>query len=600
MKTFLSYLLELTLVSGVFCFAFYFIRKRSTPFFKRYFLLASVLFSIAFPFITIDSPASPPIQLEDVVTSNSPVLSELEDYGGQQEFSYVETDSSRQGSFQVQTQQESFDLAKMLMAIYGAVTVFLLLRILVGIIQILKLRRTALIKVSDLGHYYLIEKSKFRGASFFNWVFIGNGVEENMETILQHEMIHVKRKHSFDILLSHLFTALFWINPFSWIVRREIRINTELETDFILTKQQDRSGYMDMLLNLSQRSKGSMVLNHFSARHLKIRIQEMLEPVNQRKWVSALFVVLTLGSFYLVSCENISSEAAVISEDQLNEVKSITTRFISHQEDTQQKTDKIVSIATFLPDGKLDEFTTQTTYPYDNEFEDKKEFWDEPIRGNLFYIMDGLTMGRAEKNLLYGNDWTKAYVKYLRKIENSEVKGSYPVEERFIIDDESKPNEILRERIGSEAMFLFGGYDVKEFFVYDGDKVIETAHMNVYKEIDENDSSLIKTIRYNNKDVSIKEFIKDRKVGDGERITDTVYGYDGELLSSMKYKDSFGSYEYKFFYENDVLIKSEYLKDNEIISTRFHYYKDGLKDRTEIFNRYNEAEYTITYSYEYW
>ena len=602
MNTFLFYLLELTLVSGVFCFAFYFIRKRSTPFFKRYFLLASILFSIAFPFITIDTPTSPPLQIEEVVIASSRSLPVQGNDVAIQDLSYVERNELKQGYFQTVPKQESFNLMNMIAIGYGAVALFLLMRILVGFAQIFRLRKAASNKTSELGNYYLIEESKFRGASFFNWVFIGSGVEENKETILQHELIHVKRKHSIDILLSHLFTALFWINPFSWIVRREIRINTELETDFILTQRQDRSGYMDMLLNLYQGSKGSVVLNHFSAQHLKIRIQEMIEPVKQRKWVSGLFVITVLGCFYLVSCESISSEANGISESRMNEVKSITTHFYSHQNDTQQKTGKIVSIATFLPNGTLDEFVTQTTYPYDNEYEVKREFWDEPQKLQLPYIMDGLSLDAAENNFLYGNNWPAAFAQYSKRkaAENNEDFKWFSTVE---IDNEVQPTEIKLGRLPKnrppEVKLEFSG--IIELFEYDEDKVVN--HSRRYASPGMNEA-MLKAIDAKIEKAKTEEernrFKEEREIS-RKRISantnEVEFRYEGDNLQSILIK---GRKEHKFYYENELLTKSEFYVDGKLFNTRFHYYENGLKDRTEIFNMLNEPEYTIKYSYEYW
>ena len=57
----------------------------------------------------------------------------------------------------------------------------------------------------------------------------------------------------------------------------------------------------------------------------------------------------------------------------------------------------------------------QTTYPYDREYEVKKSFWESPEKTGIPYVMDGLSLGEAEKSFVCGNDWPNAYYKFLNK-----------------------------------------------------------------------------------------------------------------------------------------------------------------------------------------
>jgi hypothetical protein len=74
------------------------------------------------------------------------------------------------------------------------------------------------------------------------------------------------------------------------------------------------------------------------------------------------------------------------------------------------------------------------------------------------------------------------------------------------------------------------------------------------------------------------------------------FKYYGTLLTSV----IDGNKSYKFIYENDVLIKSEYYIKEQLYNQRYYYYnEDGSKSRTELFNIDNEPEYTIKYNYEF-
>lgn len=59
---------------------------------------------------------------------------------------------------------------------------------------------------------------------------------------------------------------------------------------------------------------------------------------------------LALLSLLLVACQ---VEQEPVRSIGMGHVRSVTTTFISHQSDTQQKHDQIVSAAEFNPDGSL-------------------------------------------------------------------------------------------------------------------------------------------------------------------------------------------------------------------------------------------------------
>ncbi len=76
--------------------------------------------------------------------------------------------------------------------------------------------------------------------SFFNHIFINpeSYDYETYEQILAHERIHVKKKHSFDLLLAELVIAVLWFNPIAWFFRKDIERKISLhrtKTAFIVS-----------------------------------------------------------------------------------------------------------------------------------------------------------------------------------------------------------------------------------------------------------------------------------------------------------------------------------------------------------------------------
>lgn len=86
----------------------------------------------------------------------------------------------------------------------------------------------------DLGEYRLVEMSEDAAPySFWNRIFLNpeRYDPDTFHQIFQHEQIHVKQKHSIDLLLAELLIVFQWFNPFAWLYRAAIEHNLEFLTD---------------------------------------------------------------------------------------------------------------------------------------------------------------------------------------------------------------------------------------------------------------------------------------------------------------------------------------------------------------------------------
>ncbi len=52
--------------------------------------------------------------------------------------------------------------------------------------------------------------------------------EAELQEILRHEFIHVKQRHSLDMIWGELLCIINWYNPFAWLLRHAIRQNLNL------------------------------------------------------------------------------------------------------------------------------------------------------------------------------------------------------------------------------------------------------------------------------------------------------------------------------------------------------------------------------------
>lgn len=104
--------------------------------------------------------------------------------------------------------------------------------------------------------------------------------EDEINEILTHEMAHVKQHHSVDVLLAEMVSICCWMNPFAWLLKREVRLNLEFLADRkVMEAGFATKSYQYHLLGLAYNHKYGLS-NNFNFSHLKQRII-MLNKKNQ-------------------------------------------------------------------------------------------------------------------------------------------------------------------------------------------------------------------------------------------------------------------------------------------------------------------------------
>ena len=156
----------------------------------------------------------------------------------------------------------------------------------------------------------------------FSWgrkvVMNRKDLEQN-PAIFTHEMMHVRCRHSLDLLLFFPLQLLFWWNPLVWITREELRLLHEYEADEgVIQKGIDATSYQLLLVRKAVGEHRFTLASGFQHAKLKSRIEMMLKPGSSRwmRW-SYLALVPVLACFMFIC----------------NPAKAITPQAVSDQED---------------------------------------------------------------------------------------------------------------------------------------------------------------------------------------------------------------------------------------------------------------------------
>ncbi len=86
--------------------------------------------------------------------------------------------------------------------------------------------------------------------TFYKTIFLGDKLSEaEKKYILPHELVHVKQKHSLDLMFFELLKILFWFNPLVYIYQSRIAVIHEFIADANVIKTTEKISYYEQLLN---------------------------------------------------------------------------------------------------------------------------------------------------------------------------------------------------------------------------------------------------------------------------------------------------------------------------------------------------------------
>ena len=307
----LIYFLEVNIAIALF-YLFYRLFFAGDTFWKtrRYYMLFSILLSFVYPFLSI----------ENWLQKQEPVQKLIVNYATLPEFTVT---AVRETSI--------FSLGNILMAIYGLVVLILLVRFIIQLVSILSIRLHGTVKMVQNTRIIALEK-EVTPFSFFGSVFMNPDLHNERETkeILAHELTHVRQGHSFDVLVSEVLTIILWLNPATWLLKREIRQNLEFLADNkVLESGFDSQTYQYHLLQLSYQTPEHKLGNKFNVSPLKKRIIMMNQKKSAKASLLKYSLIVPLALALVVS----SNAQTVINKAK----KALTTTTTKEVKATEKK-----------------------------------------------------------------------------------------------------------------------------------------------------------------------------------------------------------------------------------------------------------------------
>ena len=186
--------------------------------------------------------------------------------------------------------------------LYAGGVLFLLTGFFVSLFRIYQLFK--LNKVKTLGDIDLvITNAKGTPYSFFRYIFWNEAIDLSSATgqqILQHEITHVKEKHSFDKIFMQLILIAGWFNPFFWLIKKELHMIHEFIADKKSVDNGDTASLAQMLLAAAYPQHQFNLTNPFFFSPIKRRIAMLTQHQNPRFSYLRRLVVLPLLAITIV------------------------------------------------------------------------------------------------------------------------------------------------------------------------------------------------------------------------------------------------------------------------------------------------------------
>ncbi|WP_405251024.1 M56 family metallopeptidase [Dokdonia sp. Asnod3-C12] len=275
----LIYLLKSALCLGI-LFGFYklALEGKAMHHFKRFYLLASLVFSFTIPLITFTYQAENAPQI-------TPIFQE-----------YVETVSAPN---EVPEVTEVDYTNTVIWGIYLLGIFIFGTRFIINLVRLKRKINQAELHPSSHFTLALLEQVMVPH-SFLKWIFVNRQSYTQQEIapeVLAHEATHVRQKHSLDIIAIEFIQVIFWFNPLVWLFKSSIKLNHEFLADQgAIVGKSNIAIYQNILLSYASSTHHTALESPFNYSLTKKRIVMLSQSFSRKKvLLRALLLIPIIG-----------------------------------------------------------------------------------------------------------------------------------------------------------------------------------------------------------------------------------------------------------------------------------------------------------------
>ena len=270
-----TYLLKFSACLAVFWLVYVLFLERQTMHqFKRFYLLAALILSLAIPNFTITEYVEPVITNNDIAPAFLPTA-------------FPEIIPIEEPSF--------FTLKNTLWFIYGFVALLLAIRFVINLIK-MQQRISKNENIHQRSFIYVLLHENIIPHSYFKYIFFNKTRYESNnipKEVMLHEETHAKQLHSLDIIILELLQIIFWFHPLIYILKHHVKLNHEFLADqAVLQQGSDAKVYQNILLQFSSNTQNQQLSSAINYSSIKKRFTVMKTQTSKtRIWLSTLILL---------------------------------------------------------------------------------------------------------------------------------------------------------------------------------------------------------------------------------------------------------------------------------------------------------------------
>lgn len=160
--------------------------------------------------------------------------------------------------------------------------------------QIIQLKRKGKIRYFK-NYTRVVVRDSNVAFSFFRSIFLGDRVpEEDHKSIVQHELVHIGQRHSWDLLFFESMRIVGWFNPLVYIYQNRISELHEFIADAQVAKTHRAEQYQLLLSQVFQTRYISFVNPFFRTSLIKKRIVMLQKSESKQIWRLKYLLLLPL------------------------------------------------------------------------------------------------------------------------------------------------------------------------------------------------------------------------------------------------------------------------------------------------------------------
>ena len=275
-----------------------FLRRETFFQWNRAYLITTYILSLFLPWIRIDA-------FKNTVPEHIMSYPEI----------WMATDTSVNTTIVTETVEVATPISWWSVLFYAGVVLATIL-FFIKIVQLYRLRRKGEVTYFEDFTRVLVSKSN-TAFSFFKTIFLGDEiVEKERQSIVEHELVHIKQKHSWDLLLFELFRIVNWFNPLVYVYQSRISELHEFIADAQVAKTRKKEQYQLLLSQVFQTENISFINHFFKSSLIKKRIVMLQKSKSKKIWGAKYLLLVPMVLCILFYTSSKGQEKEVFQQEQ--------------------------------------------------------------------------------------------------------------------------------------------------------------------------------------------------------------------------------------------------------------------------------------------